>query len=65
MLVIGRDEGESFVVGEAIVTIIASRPSGVTVGIEAPRSVLVLRSELIEPHAYESMKAATRKGHRS
>jgi carbon storage regulator len=65
MLVIGRDEGESFVVGEAIVTIIASRPSGVTVGIEAPRSVLVLRSELVEPNTLQSLKAASRKGHRS
>ena len=65
MLVIGRAEGDSFVVGEAIITITCIRNGQVTVGIDAPRSVSVLRSELVEPETFESLKAGARKGHGS
>jgi carbon storage regulator len=47
MLVLSRKEGEKLVVGENI-TIVVSKISGnrVTIGIEAPRDVKVVRGEL-------------------
>jgi carbon storage regulator len=47
MLVLSRKEGEKLVVGENI-TIVISKISGnrVTIGIEAPRDVKVVRGEL-------------------
>ena len=65
MLVIGRNESESFVVGQAIVHIVTVSGRHVKVGIDAPRSVLVLRSELVEPVTFESIQAEARKGHKA
>jgi carbon storage regulator len=47
MLVLSRKEGEKLIVGENI-TIVVSKISGnrVTLGIEAPRDVKVVRGEL-------------------
>jgi carbon storage regulator len=47
MLVLSRKEGERIVIGENI-TLIVSKVSGnrVTIGIEAPRDVKVMRGEL-------------------
>lgn len=48
MLVLRRKAGESFLLGEQItVTVLGVEPNGtVNLGIEAPRDVLILRSEL-------------------
>lgn len=47
MLVLSRKEGEQLVIGDNI-TLVISRISGnrVTIGIEAPKEVKVIRSEL-------------------
>lgn len=47
MLVLSRKEGERIVIGENI-TLVISKVSGnrVTIGIEAPRDVKVIRGEL-------------------
>ena len=48
MLVLTRQEGESITIGEGIVVrVVTLGPSQVRLGIEAPRDVLVLRSELV------------------
>ena len=48
MLILRRRAGEAFLVGDRIrVTILETESSGtVTIGIDAPRDVLILRSEL-------------------
>ena len=48
MLVLRRKTGESFLLGEKItVTVLGVEPNGtVNLGIDAPRDVLILRSEL-------------------
>lgn len=48
MLVLRRKVGESFLLGDNItVTVLGVEPSGtVNLGIDAPRDVLILRSEL-------------------
>lgn len=48
MLVLRRKAGESFLLGEQItVTVLGVEPNGtVNLGIDAPRDVLILRSEL-------------------
>jgi carbon storage regulator len=47
VLVITRKENESFVVGDATVTIVAVGKGRVRVGIDAPQSVEILRSEIL------------------
>ena len=64
MLVIGRKEGEAFIVGPAIVHIVTVDGRNVKVGIEAPRSVLVMRSELVTPETWESIQTAAKEGHK-
>lgn len=51
MLVLSRKEGEKLVIGDNI-TIVVSKISGnrVTIGIEAPRDVKVVRGELGPEH---------------
>lgn len=46
MLVLSRKSGEKLVIGDAVVTILGG--GTVRLGVEAPKSVKVLRSELIE-----------------
>jgi carbon storage regulator len=54
MLVLSRKEGERISIGDNI-TLIVSKVSGnrVTIGIEAPRDVKVIRSELRSDVAHE------------
>lgn len=48
MLVVSRRQGESIVIGENIeISILESSDGLVKIGIEAPRSVRILRKELI------------------
>lgn len=50
MLVLSRKEGERIVIGEGI-TLVVSRIAGnrVSIGIEAPKDVTVVRGELKKP----------------
>ena len=48
MLVLGRQAGETIVIGDTVVTILSVRPGRVSVGVEAPREVKVLRGELVD-----------------
>ena len=55
MLVLSRKTGESIKVGENIViTINRVVGSRVSVGVEAPREVRIVRGELAPPDAFES-----------
>jgi len=56
MLVLSRKEGERIQIGDNI-TLVVSKVSGnrVTIGIEAPRDVKVVRGELGEAVASESL----------
>ncbi len=59
MLVLTRREGEIFTLGDDIeIEILDIKPGVVRVGIRAPRSVRVLRSELIEAVAAANAAAA-------
>ena len=48
MLVLGRQPGETIVIGDAVVTILSARNGRVSVGIEAPQETKILRGELVE-----------------
>ena len=49
MLVISRKIGESLVISDNIkITILSTGPDKITVGIDAPKEVKVVREELIE-----------------
>jgi len=59
MLVLTRREGETFTLGDDIeIEILDIKPGIVRVGIRAPRSVRVLRSELLEAVAAANTAAA-------
>ncbi len=48
MLILSRKEGESIVIGDNITVKIVSAEKGVVkIGIEAPKEVTILRSELV------------------
>lgn len=49
MLVITRKAGQSVLIGDAKVTVTKLRNGSVRLGIEAPRSVRVVREEIKEP----------------
>lgn len=50
MLILTRKAAEGIRVGESIeIRVISIRPGVVRIGLEAPRSVRILRSELLEP----------------
>lgn len=48
MLVLSRKPGERIQIGEAVVTILHASCGRVSVGVEAPREVKVVRGELLE-----------------
>lgn len=49
MLVLGRKEGESIVIGEDIVVKVVSVENGIVkLGIEAPKEISIIRDELIQ-----------------
>lgn len=59
MLVLTRREGESFMVGDDVeIEILDIKPGVIRVGIKAPRSVRVMRSELIAAVAASNQEAA-------
>ena len=50
MLVLGRKENESIIIGDSIrITIVGRSGSSVRVGVQAPRDIRVLREELRTP----------------
>ena len=60
VLVIGRREKESFLVGPDIeVTILEVHGDSVKIGIDAPRSLQIWRKELFEEIVKENLKAAS------
>lgn len=48
MLVLNRKELETIHIGDAVITILATGPTRVSVGIEAPQTTKILRGELLE-----------------
>jgi carbon storage regulator len=59
VLVLTRREGETFTLGDDIeIEILDIKPGVVRVGIRAPRSVRVLRSELVQAVAAANAAAA-------
>jgi carbon storage regulator len=59
MLVLTRREGESFTVGDDVeIEILDIKPGVIRIGIKAPRSVRVMRSELIAAVAASNQEAA-------
>jgi carbon storage regulator len=59
MLVLTRREGETFKLGDDIeIEILDIKPGVVRVGIRAPKSVRILRSELVEAVASANQQAS-------
>jgi carbon storage regulator len=59
VLVLTRREGESFTVGDDVeIEILDIKPGVIRIGIKAPRSVRVMRSELIAAVAASNQEAA-------
>ena len=54
MLVITRKPGQSFVIGDLAVTILAVRGKGVRVGVSAPKNTSIVRSELLSSPGRQS-----------
>jgi carbon storage regulator len=49
MLVLSRREGERITIGEGItITVVRIDSHGVRIGVEAPREIPIIRSELLE-----------------
>ena len=58
MLVLTRRVGESLVIGDdVVVTVLEVRADGVRLGIDAPRSVRVHRSEVLDAVRLENARA--------
>lgn len=58
MLILARNEGQSIQIGDDIrITVTALGKSQVRIGIEAPRDLLVLRSEIVESIAAENRRS--------
>ena len=58
MLILSRKEDESITLGNDIkITIVGISKSGVKIGIDAPKNMMILRSELIENVAAENKHA--------
>lgn len=59
MLVLTRKPGEKIMIGDDIViTVMEGRGDGVRIGIEAPRGVIIQRSEVVEAIAAANVAAA-------
>ena len=60
MLVLSRRVGERLMIGDDVVlTILEVRSDGVRLGIDAPRSVVINRAEVIEAVTQANVEAAT------
>ena len=53
MLVLSRTEQETIHIGQAVITILAVSGGRVSVGIEAPREIEIMRGELLEQDSEE------------
>ncbi|RAZ55210.1 carbon storage regulator CsrA [Campylobacter hyointestinalis] len=59
MLILTRKNGEAVQIGTDIeIKIIESSKNSVKIGIEAPKSILILRSELVNEVAISNQKAS-------
>jgi carbon storage regulator len=59
MLVLGRKVGETLVIADNVrVTILGIEGDRVRVGIDAPRSIPVLRQEILDAVRHENLEAA-------
>ncbi|WP_027363355.1 carbon storage regulator CsrA [Desulfotruncus alcoholivorax] len=60
MLVLTRKKNQSIMIGDNIViTVLETRDDAVSIGIAAPKSITVLRSELYEDVKRENMSVLT------
>ncbi|GAA2726571.1 carbon storage regulator CsrA [Cellulomonas aerilata] len=60
MLVLSRRVGERLMIGDdVVVTILEVRSDGVRLGIDAPRSVVINRAEVIEAVRESNVEATT------
>lgn len=58
MLILSRKENESILLGGDVkITVVSISKSGVKIGIEAPKNMMILRSELAEDVAKENKQA--------
>ncbi|MDO5045094.1 carbon storage regulator CsrA [Campylobacter sp.] len=58
MLILSRKEDESILLGKDIkITVVGISKSGVKLGIEAPKNMMILRSELAEEVANKNKEA--------
>lgn len=63
MLVIKRKEGERiYIADNVVITVCRHSGGGLRIGIEAPRSVPVLREELLSADERERIETAAREG---
>jgi len=62
MLVLTRKRGESIWIGSSLVTIIGHGRGGVRLGIEAPRDVSIVRTELLTPITHDEVRQALADG---
>ncbi|ABK83117.1 carbon storage regulator CsrA [Campylobacter fetus] len=59
MLILTRKDGESIKIeGNIEIKVIQTLKNGVKIGIEAPKNVMILRSELINEIANSNLKAS-------
>ena len=58
MLILARKEDESIMLGNDIkITVVVISKGGVKIGIDAPKNMMILRSELVEDVAAENKQA--------
>jgi carbon storage regulator len=63
MLVLTRRKGESIKVGHYLTIVVVSTAKGkVRLGIEAPRSIPVLRTEIIERQVVKEIQESVKEG---
>ena len=61
MLVLSRKPGERILIGDDIaVTVVRIGPNTVRLGIDAPRSMNIVRDELCDPEAAETTQSEQR-----
>lgn len=56
MLALKRQEGERVKIGESYVQIVRIKGKSVTLGIDAPKEINIVRAELLEKQAEEESK---------